>query len=180
MADLGQAQKRMYTAFGVLAVVAAAAVVFLMSPLGRSHAAYAEEYNKLRPELHRALAQAKDADNIEQKITTAQKQITTVYDERFAGRWSEIAAKIGEVAEEAGVEVSQLRYDVGKEEAPGVERVEVQAAVTGSYLEIVRFINALEREKMMLVVDGVTLGSQREKQGEVQLEMAMHTYMRRA
>jgi Tfp pilus assembly protein PilO len=179
MADLRQAQGRMFTLFGVLVAVGVAAVVFLLSPLGRSRAAYEDEYTKLRPELHKAMAQAKDADNIEEKIQTAQKQIETVYQERFAGRWSDIAEQIGKVAQESGVEVSQLRYEVGKEDAPGVDRVEMQASVTGSYLQIVKFINALERENMMLVVDGITLGSQRDK-GTVQLEMALHTYMRRA
>lgn len=178
MANLKQAQTRLFAAFGIFAALAVAAVVFLLSPLGRSRAAYEEEYTRLRPELHKALAQARDAENIEQKIATAQKQITTVYDERLAGRWSAIAAELGEIAQKAGVTVSQLRYEVGKESAPGVERVEMQASVTGSYLEIVRFINALERDKMMLVVDGITLGSQRE--GAVQLELALHTYVRKA
>jgi type IV pilus assembly protein PilO len=177
MADLRQAQRRMFTAAGVLGLLAVAAVAFLVSPLGRSRAAYEQEFTGLRPELHKAVAEARDAENIDQKLVTAQKQITNVYEERFAARWSDIAAEIGEIADDAGVTVGQLRYDARAEEAPGLERVEMQASVTGSYLEIVKFINALERDKMMFVVDSITLGSERE--GAVQLELALVTYMRR-
>jgi type IV pilus assembly protein PilO len=52
----------------------------------------------------------------------------------------------------------------------------VAASFSGDYLPLVRFINALERDKLFFIVDGVDLGS--EQNGIVALQIKVETYLR--
>ena len=52
----------------------------------------------------------------------------------------------------------------------------MDADVSGDYLQVARFINALERNKLFFIVDGVQLGS--EQSGGVKLQIKVETYSR--
>ena len=51
----------------------------------------------------------------------------------------------------------------------------MEVSLSGDYLQEVKFINALERDKMFFLVDGITLG---EQQGNVRLQLKLETYLR--
>ena len=51
----------------------------------------------------------------------------------------------------------------------------IEISLAGNYLQEVKFINALERDKMFFLLDGITLG---EQQGNVRLQLKLETYMR--
>jgi hypothetical protein len=51
-----------------------------------------------------------------------------------------------------------------------------EASFAGDYLQLVRFINTLERSKMFFEVDSVGLAG--ESTGAVKLEIVMHSYLR--
>jgi hypothetical protein len=53
--------------------------------------------------------------------------------------------------------------------------VEIQGSFSGDYLQLVRFINTLERSKMFFDVDSVDLA---ENTGQVRLEITIHSYLR--
>jgi type IV pilus assembly protein PilO len=54
--------------------------------------------------------------------------------------------------------------------------VEVEAELSGDYLQLVRFINALERNRLFFIVDDLQLGS--EQNGIVKLQIKVETYLR--
>ena len=60
----------------------------------------------------------------------------------------------------------------------GLRRIQIDASLAGDYLKVVRFINALERDKMFFLVNSVTLGEQ--QAGSVRLELKLETYLREA
>jgi type IV pilus assembly protein PilO len=51
----------------------------------------------------------------------------------------------------------------------------MEITLSGDYLQEVKFINALERDKMFFLIDGITLG---EQQGNVRLQLKLETYLR--
>ena len=51
----------------------------------------------------------------------------------------------------------------------------VEITLSGAYLQEVKFINALERDKMFFLIDGVALA---EQQGNVRLQLKLETYLR--
>ena len=67
-------------------------------------------------------------------------------------------------------------YKTDEAEIEGLEKKEVDADVSGDYLQVARFINALERNKLFFIVDGVQLGS--EQSGGVKLQIKVETYSR--
>jgi type IV pilus assembly protein PilO len=52
----------------------------------------------------------------------------------------------------------------------------IDARLAGDYRPLVQFINALERDKMFFVIDGVTLNGQ--QSGTVNLRLRLTTYLR--
>ena len=54
--------------------------------------------------------------------------------------------------------------------------VAIAGSFSGDYLQLVRFINTLERSKMFFDVDSVDLAG--ENTGQVKLEIVIHSYLR--
>ncbi len=75
-----------------------------------------------------------------------------------------------------GVRIQQLKYKQEEAESPGGIPVAMEGSFSGNYLQLVRFINTLERSKMFFEVDGVDLAG--ESTGAVKLQITMHSYLR--
>ena len=58
----------------------------------------------------------------------------------------------------------------------GVRRMEIEADLAGDYLQLVRFINALERDQLFFLVDSVGLGGA--QGGMVKLQIKLETYLK--
>ena len=54
--------------------------------------------------------------------------------------------------------------------------MEIQADFSGDYLQLVRFINALERDSLFFIIDSVELGG--EQAGVVKLQLKLETYQK--
>ena len=61
-------------------------------------------------------------------------------------------------------------------EPVGLRPVIIEASLSGNYLQLVRFINSLERDQLFFIVDSVELGG--EHGGVVQLQMKLETYLK--
>ena len=81
-----------------------------------------------------------------------------------------------ESAQHPAVTIEQVKYS-SKEPGPGrLQLVEMQADLSGSYVSLARFINALERNEMLFIINSVTLGS--EQAGHIKLQMKLETYLK--
>jgi hypothetical protein len=89
---------------------------------------------------------------------------------------SAISADLGKVAGGTGVRIENIKYAMKDPEALGVRRVEIEADLAGDYLQLVRFINALERDQQFFLVDSVVLGG--EQNGVVKLQLKLETYLK--
>jgi type IV pilus assembly protein PilO len=54
--------------------------------------------------------------------------------------------------------------------------MEIEADLAGDYLQLVRFVNALERDQLFFLVDSVGLGGQ--QSGVVKLQLRLETYLK--
>src|SRR5262249_41996245 len=174
MPDLRETRNRLKMIMTALAVVDIAALVVLFTPLGGSQEARQRQLAQLNQERKaRATAPWRGLDK---KIPEAKQQIEDFYRNRLPAEDSAISADLGKVAAEAGVRVSSVKYKTDDAEIEGLQKKEVEAGVSGDYLQIAKFINALERNKLFFVVDGVQLGS--EQSGTVKLQIKIETYLR--
>ena len=178
MANLRGARKRLTTVAIVLGVLDLAAVVFLLSPLGRSRNARELEYAEARRELQIKMRDSVPLRGMDKKLDLARKEIADFYRDRFPSQYSAVSSELGKVASETGVRVSQISYDPKPADVPNLQQVAINANLDGDYLQVVKFINALERDKMFFILDSLTLAQ--EQGGMVRLQVKLETYLRSA
>ena len=113
---------------------------------------------------------------MDQKLKQASEDITVFYDHRFPAQYSAVSEELGKVAADTGVHLAGVKYDE-KDAAPSrdLRKLNIEIALSGDYLQEVKFINALERDKMFFLIDGLALG---EQQGNVRLQLKLETYLR--
>jgi len=174
MADLRQARNRLKMIVGALVVVDVLALVVLLTPLGGGQEARQRQLAQLNQQRKdRAAAPWRGLDK---KIPAAKQQIDDFYRDRLPSEDSVISADIGRVAAETGVRISSVKYKTDEAELEGLQKKQVEADVSGDYVPIAKFINALERDKLFFIVDAVQLGS--EQSGAVKLRIKIETYSR--
>ena len=176
MANLRRARKRFTTVAIVLAALDVVAVGFLLSPFGRSRSVRELEYADARRELQMKIRDAVPLRGMDKKLDVARQEIADFYRERFPSQYSAVSSELGKVAGETGVRVSQISYDPKPAEVPNLQQVSINANLDGDYLQVVKFINALERDRMFFIVDSLTLAQ--EQGGMVRLQLKLETYLR--
>jgi type IV pilus assembly protein PilO len=174
MPDLRQMRNRLKIGIAALVLVDVGAVAMLLTPLAGSAEARQQD-------LQQSWLQLKSRESapwrgLDKKIPVAQRQIEDFYHDRFPAEDSSIAADLGKLASQTGVRMSAERYTHKDSGVEGLQRVEIEADLSGDYLQLVRFINALERNRLFFLVDNLELGS--EQNGVVKLQIKVETYLR--
>ena len=176
MPDLGNSRRKLKIAIGAMLAADVVAMAVLFSPLVGSADSRQLQLNLLRVELTKKNREVEPLRGMDKKIVLAKDQISGFYRDRFAARDSDLANELGKLASENGVRIQQLKYKQEEAESPGVIPVAMEGSFSGDYLQLVRFINTLERSKMFFEVDGVDLAG--ESTGPVKLQITMHSYLR--
>jgi len=176
MPDLRQTRKNIKTALAVLLGIDVIAVVVLISPLVGSTESRRLELNQLWSELQTKTRQVEPLTNLPEKVTTANHQIVDFYKKRVPTRDSQIATQFGKLAAANGVTIDQAKYRERDAEVGRLQPVEVEADLSGNYVSLARFINALERDDMLFIISGVTLTG--EQNGPIKLQMKLETYLK--
>lgn len=176
MADIKKAQRRVKSALIVLAAIDVIAIAVLFSPLVGSVEARLQTLNQLRTEAQQKKRMVEPLNGLDKKIVIASQQIDRFYENRLPARDSAISENLNKLASDNGVEMTQVKSTFGDTEPVGLQPMEMDANLSGGYLQLVRFINSLERDNVFFVVDGVELGGE---QGDtVKLHLKIHTYLR--
>jgi Tfp pilus assembly protein PilO len=178
MPELQGSRHKLKIAIAAMVAADLVAAAILFSPLVGSANSRRELMNQLSVELRTKTRQVEPLRNINQKIVLAKEQIGQFYKERFGVRDSDIAGELGKLASENGVRIVQAKYKEEDAEGPGIVPVEIEGNFSGDYLQLVRFINALERSKLFFMVDSVDLAG--ETTGPVHLEVKLHSYLKGA
>jgi hypothetical protein len=174
MATIRDIRRTSTPVIAVLAVLIVACLVYIFSPAGRSRQARQREYEQLQTEV---LAKRKDVlptRGMDQKLKQASLDIDGFYKSRFPAEYSTVTEELGKVAGETGVHLGPVKYDDKDAPIEGLRKLEIDITLSGDYLQEVKFINALERDKMFFLIDGVSLG---EQQGNVRLQLKLETYL---
>ena len=74
------------------------------------------------------------------------------------------------------VTIEEAKYKQGESEIGRLLPVEVEADLSGNYVSLARFINALERDDMLFIISSVTLEG--EQKGPIKLQMKVETYLK--
>jgi len=113
---------------------------------------------------------------LDKKVVVAKDQIADFYRDRLPSTYSSIDAEMGKLADETGTNMAQVKFHLDDEQGGGLRPITIDSLLSGDYLHIVKFINALERDKMLFIVNSIALGDA--KGGVVKLQLRMQTYMK--
>jgi type IV pilus assembly protein PilO len=176
MPDLRTAERKIKIALAALALVSVAAVAVLFSPLVGSQRNRHQEMDALWKELQQKTRQVEPLRGMDKKIVVARQEINQFYKERLPSQDSAISEALGRVASRTGVSIGHIKYSMKDPEPVGLTPVQVEADFSGNYLQLVRFINSLERDQLFFIVNSVQLGG--DKAGVVRLQMKLQTFLK--
>jgi Tfp pilus assembly protein PilO len=176
MPDLRQARSKIQKVLITMICLDVACAGLLLSPLVGSTESRRTQLDQLWRELQQKTRQVEPLRGMDAKVALASKQIDDFYKQRLPAQDSAIFEEIGKVASQSGAKVLQAKSKVEDPEPIGLRPVTIEADLAGDYLQLVKFINALERDKMFFIVDSVTLGG--EQSGPVKLQLRLLTYSR--
>jgi type IV pilus assembly protein PilO len=175
MASIRETQKKLMPVVIALAVLDLACVGYLVSPAGRSRQARQREYRALQQQLAAKQQEVLPTRGMDHKLVKASEDISGFYDHRLPAEYSSVSEELGKVATDTGVRLSGIKYEEKPAPIEGLRKLNIEMALSGDYLQEVKFINGLERDKMFFLIDGITLG---EQQGNVRLQLKLETYLR--
>jgi type IV pilus assembly protein PilO len=176
MANLRQARRRVYIILGVLFAIDLAAAAVLLTPVAGSAAKRQQEFDSLRRQVHRKLQLVIPPDQVQTRVDEARTQIDTFFRERLAPAASALSGELGKLATSNGVRLNAAKYAELESDLPGLTHLRIEANITGDYLAIVKFINAVERDKMFFIINNVSLTEQ--QGGSVGLGVTLETYLK--
>jgi len=176
MPDLRDTRRKVKIALAALAAADVIMIAVFFSPLIGSQTSRRQQLDQAWRELQQKTRDVEPLRGLDKKIPIARKQIDEFYAQRLPAQNSAISADLGKVAVESGVKIGSIKYSMKDAEVVGVRRMEIDADLAGGYLQLVRFINALERDQMFFLVDSVGLGG--EQSGVVKLQLKLETYLK--
>ena len=176
MPKLNQVRQRITVALVTLAVVDVAAAAFLLSPLAQNQLTREHALEQAQEELQIKTREVGPLRGMDQKLKRTEQDLSVFYRNRLPSKDSAIARELGKLAAQNGVHISAAKYELKDSGLPGLQRVSIDAALDGEYINTVKFINSLERDRMFFVVNSVALGQQ--QGGAVRLQVKLETYLK--
>jgi Tfp pilus assembly protein PilO len=181
MANVRDLRRKVQVTMAVLVglnLLAAGALLYMMV---RGINQLPAEFHSLHEQVQTKKSAIVPPRTVDERLNQAREQIAHFYEDRFPNSSAAIFENLGKVAADNHVRLSQATYEQvspkeGEVEMPGVRPVLINASLTGNYVEAMKFINALEREKTFFIVDSVSLADQ--KAGNVRLIIRIETYLR--
>ena len=179
MADLSRVRKRILSTIIVLGVVDAAALIYLALPY-RSGASQPGQVQQEAEAEYRQLSRTNvPLRGIDQKLTQAQKDDANFIADRLPSRYSDVVEELGRLANANHIDITAVIYKTTPDKVLPLSDLEMHAGLSGHYVNLVKFMNSVERDKMFFIIDGVGLtGGRGENVGEVRLDMKLDTYLR--
>jgi Tfp pilus assembly protein PilO len=176
MPDLRDTRKKIKTALVVMGAVDLLALVIYISPLVGSVETRRMEIGQLQAELTTKTKQVAPLTDLPDKVKLAHQQIADFYKKRIPDQQSQIPAELGKLAVANGVSIEQGKYKLAEQTLGKLQPVEIEADLGGGYTSLAKFINALERDDMLFIINSVALGG--EPQGAVKLTVKLEAFVR--
>jgi len=114
---------------------------------------------------------------LDQRVADARSEMQAFYAKRIPANYSAIATHVGTLEVASGVRLTRMLYSQG---APSGDLTEISldAGVSGTYPQIMRFVNGLERDQNFFVIRAMSLTGQ--QGGMVNLRLKVSTWLRAA
>jgi Tfp pilus assembly protein PilO len=183
MADLRNTRKRFAALSVVLAVIIVLACLYLATPIGASNAELNDQLKQTNKELEIKEQRVTPLRGLPEKLAKTNEDITTFYRTRLPAQQSAVSEELGKLASAENITLSDVKYENFDTDISSLRAVVVEAQLSGEYSHLAKFINSVERDKMFLIVDGLSLEDQKSDQkgaNTVRLTLRFGTCLRPA
>jgi hypothetical protein len=173
MGDLRKIRKRFIVGVTILSAINLPLLAYLLwpGPARPSRDVLQQQYNNLSREV--ALWEKSNPEK-------TRAELKQLYAENLPGRWSQISQQVDKLIRDTGVTAQSIHYpteNVEKPELPDVQQVKIETTVTGDYSKVARFINALEQDKLLFIIEKISLSGQ-EGGAVVSLHITFDTFLK--
>jgi type IV pilus assembly protein PilO len=179
MAALNEQRRRFTAALVVMGIMCILAGLYLVDPVGASGAKREQELLDKQKTLRDKEEQTRPIRNLPQLVEKAKTDVNKFSSDRLAAYPSTVYSSIYDLAKKNNVSLGEMKYEVIPEPPPPLQLLQVTATVSGGYSNLVRFINALERDKIFFVIRDLQLSDTKgQSSNSIQLRLGMETYLR--
>ena len=131
-----------------------------------------EAQKKFKEKYHLPFTLLADSDK---KVVEAKEEIAGFYKQRLPSQYSAISAEVGKLANANGIKIAQAKFHPEETDLGALRPVTIDALLAGDYVHLMKFINAIERDPLLFIVDSIQLGDA--QGGNVKLQLKMQTYL---
>ena len=178
MGDLEKIQTRFAALAALLGVAVVLLLVYLFWP-GSSRSAQEEQKAQLQQQLTRLSNEVELRKSSNPETTRAELK---AFSADLPSRYSQISERLEKLSREAAVTSASLKYSVeapDKNDLPDVQRIKIDTTVTGEYGKVARFVNAMEQDRLLFIIEKIALSTQSEGSA-VSLQISFDTFLKGA
>jgi Na+-transporting NADH:ubiquinone oxidoreductase subunit NqrC len=181
MTNLNKTRHQFTVALAVLCAIDLALIIYLLLP-GSSPSARLEKEKSLQEQVTALQNEVKPLEGIGDKLATTRKDVQKFYEQKIPSEFSQISQHLYKLRQETDVNTTATRYQEEKNssneknELPEVRRIQIETTVSGEYEKVARFINAMEQDKYVFIINQISLNSQ--EGGVVSLQIKFETFLR--
>jgi Tfp pilus assembly protein PilO len=180
MRNLAKLKKQFITIVAILGALDLVLVFYLLWP-GTSPASKLAQEDTLRQQEKQLTREVAPLRNIDVTLSQTRVDVKKFYEQKVPNQFSQISQHLEKLEQETGVNAQSIRYNQEKSEEksdlPDVQRVSIDTTITGDYSKVARFINALEQDKFVFIIDQITLNGV-EGGNLVSLQIKFETFLK--
>lgn len=183
MNNLAKKKNQFTLILSVLGVLDLLLLVYLLLP-GSSPTARAAQEENLRQQKQTLTAEVTPLIGIDKKLAQTRVDVKKFREQKVPGQFSEISQHLETLMKDAGVTAKGgIRYsqehstnEKDKVELPDVQRIGVDTTVTGEYSKVAKFINGMEQDRFVFIINQIALTSV--ESGVVSLQIKFETFLK--
>jgi Tfp pilus assembly protein PilO len=180
MRNLAKIKNRFVTIVAVLGVLNLILIGYLLWP-GTSPAAKLAQEDALRQQEKALSREVAPLRNIDKTLAQTRVDVKKLYEQKIPGQFSQISQHLEKLVQETGVTTQGIHYSNDKTDEktdlPDVQRINIDTTIHGDYAKVARFINALEQDKFVFVINQITLNGS-EGGNLVSLQIKFETFLK--
>jgi hypothetical protein len=183
MNNLTKTRQQFRLILAVLGAVDLLLIIYLLLP-GSSPSVTLTQEKNLQEQAKALRSEVTPLKGIDQQLAGTRVDVQKFYEQKVPSQFSQISQHLEKLVQETGVTTPQgIRYGQGlsserneKTDLPDVQRIGIDTTVTGEYAKVARFINALEQDKFVFIIDQISLNSQ--EGGVISLQIKFETFLK--
>src|SRR5580765_2418059 len=181
MGNLAKLKQQFTLVLGVLGAVDLLLIIYLLLP-GTSPAAKLAQEQSLEEQERMLVREVAPLENIDKTLAQTRVDVKKFYEQKVPSEFSQISQHLTKLQQETGVAMQGIHYTPDrnfqndKNNLQDIQLINIDTTVTGEYTKVARFINAMEQDKLVFVIDQISLTSQ--ESGIISLQIKVQTFLK--